>query len=234
MRTPTGADKDTNGLREFNALEALKDYPPSCERIVGSRTIKHRIMASYRGHEFFDGDRNCGYGGLKYDGRWKRVAESMCREYGLNDGSFVLQINCEKGFLLREFQIRYPGMKVVGIEASSYARRHAPPQLKDCILPSWKVDIEAFDLVIAIGVVYTFNLSDAVQCLRKIDRLGFRQFITLASYDTEEDLKLLRQWTLLGTTILKKEEWVEVMQHAGYEGDYTFINAKTLGLRGSS
>ena len=81
-------------------------------------------------------------------------------------------------------------------------------------------------------MVYTLNLGDAIQCLRRIDRLGFRSFITLASYDTEEDLRLYRKWTLLGTTvILKREEWIEVMKHAGYVGDYTFIDAKRLKLK---
>ena len=219
-------------LREINLL---KDYPQPAERIVGLRTIKHRIMASYRGYEFFDGDRNCGYGGLKYDGRWKPVAEAMVKEYKLSSASSVLQINPEKGFLLTEFKKIYPDMRLCGIEPSSYARRHAPEDIKENLISQWDKDMNPFDLVIAIGVVYTLNLGDAIQLLRRLDKLAFRQFITLASYDTEEDLRLYRKWTLLGTTvILKKDEWVEVMQHSNYEGDYCFINAETLRLRDSS
>ena len=217
-------------MREY---DALKDYPQSL-RSVGDRTIQNRIIASYRGREFFDGDRVNGYGGLVYDGRWKSVAEDMIEHYLLHPadrygdaGSLVLQLNCEKGFLLREFKILE--MRVIGIETSSYARRHAEPMIRDFIKPKW-VGIEPVDLLIAIGVVYMLNLSDAIECLKRIEESSFNAFITLASYDTEEDLKLFKKWSLLACTILKKDEWIEVMQHAGYTGDYSFVNAETLKL----
>ena len=34
-------------------------------------------LAKEFGKDFFDGDRKCGYGGYKYDGRWKAVVEWM-------------------------------------------------------------------------------------------------------------------------------------------------------------
>ena len=48
---------------------------PSKPRIVGKniRTIKNRIISGYRDKNFFDGDRNFGYGGFNYDGRWQKV-----------------------------------------------------------------------------------------------------------------------------------------------------------------
>ena len=52
-------------MREFNLLG---EYPiPDKPRYVGSnlRTINHRIVATYRDKNFFDG-------GFKYDGRWKK------------------------------------------------------------------------------------------------------------------------------------------------------------------
>ena len=55
-------------MREFNLLG---EYPiPDKPRYVGSnlRTINHRIVATYRDKNFFDGDKNFGYGGFKYDG----------------------------------------------------------------------------------------------------------------------------------------------------------------------
>lgn len=215
-------------LRE---IDMLRSYPQPEERVVGDRTIQHRILASYRGYDFFDGKREYGYGGMKDDNRWSAVAADMCKEYEVTKDSIILQINCEKGYLLRAFIDLLPGVKVVGVEPSSYARRHAPESVKKSILPSWKFDVEAFDLVIALGVVYTFNLPDAIACLRKIDRLGFRSFITLAAYETEEDLRLFKKWSLLGTTILKRDEWIEVMDHAGYVGDFSFVTAQSLRLR---
>ena len=55
-------------------------------------------------------------------------------------------------------------------------------------------------------------------------------FITLASYSTDEDYWLFKDWTVIGTTILRKEEWLEVLKYSGYTGDYFFTNAKTLNL----
>lgn len=35
---------------------------------------------------------------------------------------------------------------------------------------------------------------------------------------------------LLGSTILKKNEWVEVLKHSGFTGDYKFNTATSLNL----
>mgnify|MGYP001611721251 CR=1 FL=1 len=212
-------------MREFNAL---KSYPQAIERIVGHRHIHHRIFASYRGWHFFDHVRDYGYGGLIYDGRWKPVAQDMIVEYKLTADSTVVQLNCEKGYLLHEF--KELGIKVNGIEPSAYARRHLHPTVREHVTPDWVRQIPA-DLLIALGVVYTLNLPDAMALLRKIESAAFRAFITLASYETEDDLSLFLQWSLLATTVLRKDEWLEVMQHVGYSGDYSFVNANTLYLR---
>ena len=101
-----------SAFREFNAL---KDYPQGGPRVVGTRSIEHRIMASYRGRQFFDGERDCGYGGLKYDGRWESVAASMIEDYRLRECGRqpkILQVQCEYGFLLYEF--RKQGCVAVG------------------------------------------------------------------------------------------------------------------------
>ena len=48
--------------------------------------------------------------------------------------------------------------------------------------------------------------------------------------DNEEDFRLFRYWTLLGSTILSKTDWLEVLEHTGYTGDYKFNDAKSLEL----
>lgn len=221
-----------SAFREFNAL---KDYPQGGPRVVGTRSIEHRIMASYRGRQFFDGERDCGYGGLKYDGRWESVAASMIEDYRLRECGRqpkILQVQCEYGFLLYEF--RKQGCVAVGLESSAYARQRVPNDIRqDTSFPvhsNWNEIKGPFDLVIAIGAVYTLNLPDAMQCLRQIEHAGFNAFVTLAAYDTPEDYWLMREWSLLGTTILKRDEWREVMRHVGYTGDYWFVTAQSLNL----
>ena len=51
-------------MRQFNAI---KKYPePKEQRYVDPRirTIKSRIIASYRDQEYYDGDRKNGYGAI--------------------------------------------------------------------------------------------------------------------------------------------------------------------------
>lgn len=222
-------------MREFNALEG---YPEATTpRVIGEniRTIQNRIIASYREKEFFDGDRNNGYGGLKYDGRWLPIAKNMSREYDLSDQSSILQIECEKGFLLHDFLQIHPNMKIRGTETSDYALQSMMPAVKPFVQKASYTKLpfadKEFDFVIAIGPVYFLNLNDSIQCLREIQRVGRgKSFITLGSYETEEEFLLFRSWTLLGATILSKKDWVEVLKHAGYTGDYKFHTAETLKL----
>ena len=222
-------------MREFDALSG---YPePKHPRVVSSnlRTIHHRIVASYRDKEFYDGDRNYGYGGFLYDGRWLPIAKNMCQEYDLNAQSAVLQVGCDKGFLMHDFLQVYPSIKVRGTELSDYAIEHSmdsvKPHLQKAPFTVLPFEDQEFDFVIALGPVYTLNLGDAIQCLNEIQRVSKgKSFITLGSYTNKEEFHLFRDWTLLGATILHEQEWVEVMKHAGYTGDYKFTGAKSLHL----
>ena len=210
-------------MREFNLLVK---YPQPEERIVLNRTIEDRILACYRGWDFFDGVRSSGYGGMKRGNQWKATAGFIKEIYKPRR---VIQFACEKGFLLAD--LVELGIEVIGVESSSYARSHAPEEVK--IVPSLPTEqlSNPFDFALALGLVYTHNLHDAMNCIRMMERVAHKAFITLAAYETEEDLRLFRKWTLLGTTILKKEEWVEVLKHCGYTGDYWFITAEYLRLR---
>ena len=88
-----------------------------------------------------------------------------------------------------------------------------------------------FDFIIAIGVVYPLNLIDAITCLKEIQRVAKgNSFINLASYTNQENYWLFKNWTLIGTLILLETEWIEVMRHANYTGDYNFVNAESLNL----
>ena len=224
-------------MRQFNALAG---YPrPTKPRVVGPsiRTIHHRITATYRDERYYDGDRNAGYGGFHYDGRWHAIAEGMCREYALDDDSAVLQLNCEKGFLLHDLRELHPRMTVMGTELADYPMEKAMPAVRSGICKASPTRLpfadRSFDLVLAIGVVYALTLGDAIACLREIQRVSRkRSFVTLGAYRTEQEAKLFRYWTLLGATVLHEDDWIEVLKHSGYDGDYHFMNARTLDLVG--
>ncbi len=220
-------------MREFNAFRAYPSGPGPRVVTAARADIANRIIAAYRGPDFYDGDRDAGYGGLRYDGRWEVVARDMVKEYGLEPGARILQIGCDKGYLLVEFQKL--GMDVVGTEVSEYAIATAPDSLTGAIefVPPWALpfDDQVFDLVICAGPVYSLTLEDAMKCLKEVIRVGCgSSFITLAAYDSHEEFWLFRAWTLLGATILKRGEWLDILNHCGYVDDYKFVTAKTLGL----
>ncbi len=223
-------------MREFDLLQ---DYPKlKNPRLVGDnlRTIDHRIIAAKRDHNFFDGDRNFGYGGFKYDGRWKDIAKRIVGEYKLNDKSRLLQIGSEKGFLLNDIKNLLPKIEMIGLETSEYAIKNSMPSIKENVLlcenyTKLNFPNKHFDFCIALGVVYTQTLSDAILLLKEISRISKKSFITLASHKNEEDYWLFKQWTLLGSIILKKEEWKKVMLHSNYKGDFAFTNSEKLNLQ---
>ena len=83
----------------------------------------------------------------------------------------------------------------------------------------------------ALGVVYEHDLTSAIAVLKEIQRVSKgNSFITLGSYKNEKEYKQLKQWTLLGTILLKETEWKQVLKHVKYTGDYYFVNAKELNL----
>ena len=211
-------------------FDAFAGYPePSAPRIVGPqhRTIHNRIAASYRDERFYDGDRADGYGGLHDDGRWKPIAERIVEHYGLA-GKRVLQLNAHKGFLVRELNLL---CSAYGQEVSQYAVHNAVTDLEWSEFTRLPYGAGEMQFIIAASCVYSLSLPDAMKCLKEIQRVSSgRAWVTLAAYETPEDLMLLRQWFLLGTTILTKADWLEVMRHCGYSGDYRFDTAKSLNL----
>jgi len=222
-------------MREINLLEG---YPsPEKPRLVSNnlRTINHRLVACKRDQIFFDGDRNFGYGGYVYDGRWKTIANNIISSYSLNKSEKILQINSEKGFLLKDLKDKNSDLQVYGTETSQYAIQNTLKEIKNDIFYTKPTKLpfpdNYFDFVIALGVIYTLNLEEALKTINEINRITKKfSFITLASYENDNDYFLFKDWTLLGTTILKKAEWKEVLASLNYTGDYFFTNSTTLNL----
>ncbi len=66
-------------------------------RMTDNKTECMKIAKKY-GEEYWDGDRKYGYGGYKYDGRWKIVAEQLIEAYNLKKNAKILDVGCGKGF----------------------------------------------------------------------------------------------------------------------------------------
>jgi len=141
----------------------------------------------------------------------------------------------EKGYLLYELNKISSGFFLRGTEVSDYALDETPIHIKNKIskvssLAQFPFGDNNFDFIVMLGM-YSLNLEDVIFTLKEIQRVGRgKSFITLGAFETEEEESLFRQWSLLGTTILSKNDWREVLEYVGYTGDYWFTTAKTLNL----
>lgn len=223
-------------MKKYNLLGSYSNSKIKRIANANTRTINERIIASYRDKNLFDGDRKFGYGGFKYDGRWIKIAKKICKRYNLSNSSSILQLGCEKGYLLHDIKTIYPNIKIFGVEQSKYAIAKSMKSVKKNITfgPYTKLNFKKnkFDFVLAIGVIYSLNLTDAISSLKEIIRVSKgKSFINLSSYSNNNDYWLFKHWTLLGSTLLKEKEWIEVLKHVNYQGDFYFTNAKSLNLK---
>lgn len=201
----------------------------------GSRTIMNRMKAFRLDREYYDGDRCNGYGGFSYDGRWKQILPAVIERYRLHAGSSVLDLGCKKGFFLHDLAELLPGIRISGVENHQYPLDHAMESVKDRLqfAPYQRLPFKdhEFDFVMGFAAIYMLNLRDLMDCLREIQRVGKgRSYITVGAYRTEEERSLFLDWTLLGTTVLHVDEWLQVFRETGYTGDYFFTTASALHL----
>ena len=80
--------------------------------------------------DYWDGDRRYGYGGYKYDGRWKTVAERLIKQYGLTNSSKILDAGCGKAHLLYELKLLLPGAELHGFDISQHGLADSPQAIR--------------------------------------------------------------------------------------------------------
>ena len=200
-------------------------------------TIKKKISAWKKNKAFYDGSREDGYGGFKYDGRWLKILPKIIKRYKLNSSSRVLEIGCKKGFLVHDLKKLVPGISCTGIEDHLYPIKKCKKEVKKFIKYSNFTNLpfkkNSFDCIIAISSIYTYNFGDLLKIFNEIKRVSKNDkiLITLASYENTRDLEKLLNWTTLSTVILKKKDWLKLFKEVGYKGDYFFTDAKILGLK---
>jgi len=185
-------------------------------------------IAKQFGKDYWDGDRKVGYGGMRYDGRWRPVAEAMVKHYGIKPGNRILDVGCGKGFLLYEFTQVVPGVEVRGLDISSYAVENAKEEVRPFLEVGHANRLpypdSSFDLVISITTLHNLYCYDLDKALREIERVGKRnKYICVESYRTEEEKANLLYWQLTCESFYTPQEWDWWFRLTGYTGDYSFI-----------
>jgi len=218
-------------MREVNLLAKLPRGKRNVCARVEAKTPEIVAISREYGELYFDGPRTYGYGGYRYDGRWVPVAQDIVEHFGLKSGDRILDVGCAKGFMLHDFQLLLPRLKVTGIDISTYAIDHAIETVKPCLrvgnCKSLPYADSSFDLVLAINVVHNLDLEDCKQAIREIQRVSRgRAFLVVDAWRNQREREQLESWVVTCRTHMHVEDWKRVFKECGYTGDYYWFIAE--------
>lgn len=215
---------------EINLLDThprtIRDY----DKRAAEKTPEVVKLAKQFGKDFFDGDRKCGYGGYKYDGRWKSVAQRMREFYKLPDNVAILDVGCGKGFMLHDFKELMPKCTIAGVDVSAYAIENSMPDVKPVlkIASAEKLPYpdKEFDLVVSINSIHNLPLERLKAALREIMRVSkAHAYITVDAWRNEKEKEQLFKWVLTAETMMHVDDWKKLFSEVGYTGDYWWFIA---------
>ena len=205
-----------------------RQTPRDClARMVDNKVEAMRVAKRY-GPDYWDGDRRYGYGGYRYDGRWKVVAERLIATYALRPNARILDVGCGKAHLLYELQQLLPMAELKGFDLSDHGLQEAPESIRpflfhhDARHPLPFPDGH-FDLVLSLGTLHNLRIFELSDALREITRLGQKKYVMVESYRNDQELFNLQCWALTAESFFDDEEWEWILGHFGYDGDYEFI-----------
>lgn len=197
-------------------------------RVVNYNKAECAKIAKLFGQDYWDGERQYGYGGYSYDGRWRNVANKIAKHYNLQAGQKVLDVGCGKAYLLYELTKVVPGLELCGIDISNYGIENAKLEMKPYLQQGSAVKLpfadNSFDLVLSLGTLHNLYLFDLVRAIREVERVSKKNsYIMVESYRNEEEKANLLYWQLTCEAFFNVEEWAWLYQQNCYTGDYGFI-----------
>jgi len=201
-----------------------RDYLP---RMVDDK-VHCMLKAKEYEFDYWDGDRRYGYGGYKYDGRWKSVAEKLIATYNLKSDARILDVGCGKAFLLYELKQLLPDAEVCGFDISQHGLADAPESIRPYLFryraqDAYPFGDKAFDLVISLTTLHNLKLFELKTAIDEIERVGKNKYITVESYRNEQEQFNVQCWALTAETLVDTATWIWLYNHFGYTGDYEFI-----------
>jgi ubiquinone/menaquinone biosynthesis C-methylase UbiE len=212
-------------LMKLNA-STKRDY---IQRVVEFDKAECSEIAIQYGKDYWDGDRQYGYGGYKYDGRQRATTEAMAEHYGIKPGDKILDVGFGKGYLLYEFTQVVPGVEVAGIDISQYGLDNAKEEVKPFLQTGNAISLpfedNTFDFVVSITTLhnlYNYELNQAVKEIERVGK-GNKKHIAIESYRNEREKANLLYWQLTCRSFYTPKEWEWVFDQCGYTGDYSYI-----------
>lgn len=217
-------------MAELNLLRRYPRAKRSVSKRVAAKTPEHIRISREFGAAYFDGSRDYGYGGYRYDGRWRAIAEDMIDHWNLKSGDRVLDVGCAKGFLVKDFMNVCTGLDAFGLDVSMYAIMRCEPEVVGRLHLGSATRLpfpdNSFAAVTSINTIHNLDRAECVQALREIERLApGRGYVQVDSYRTSEEREMFLDWMLTAKTYGYPAEWKEIFMEAGYTGDFywTFV-----------
>ena len=209
-------------------VDLLRSIPrPKRNLSQRSESRSEDIIAESKkyGQMYFDGPRDYGYGGYRYDGRWKSVAVDVIKHFGLEPGSRVLDVGAAKGFLVKE--LLDLDIDAYGADISEYAVTNCHPDVIGRLHVASADHLcfpdQSFAAVLAIDVIHNLPRHRAAVALREVQRLSNgRAYVRVDSYRTPEEKRVFEGWVLTAEFHGYPQDWLNLFNEVGYEGDYSW------------
>lgn len=212
-------------MAEIDLLKSLPKTLRNIQKRLESKDPAIVAIAKQFGEMYWDGPREYGYGGYRYDGRWRSVARQMIDHFSLKPGMKVLDVGCGKGFLVKDLMSECPGLEVFGLDISLYALMNCEQEVVGRLhlgsAEKMPFADSSFDCVISLNTIHNFQRSRAVTAMKEIQRLsGGCAFVQVDSYFSSEQKDIFESWVLTAEFHDYPSGWKSLFDEAGYTGDY--------------
>jgi ubiquinone/menaquinone biosynthesis C-methylase UbiE len=212
-------------VAEIDLLRALPRTKRDIKKRLEAKDPAVVAIAKQYGEMYFDGPREYGYGGYRYDGRWIPVARDIVAHFGLKPGMRVLDVGCAKGFLVKDLMLACPGLEAFGLDVSLYALMHCEPGLAGRLhlgtAEKMPFPDNSFDCVLSLNTIHNFPRPRAITAMKEIQRLsGGKAFVQVDSYRTPEQKEIFESWVLTAEFHDYPAGWIKLFGEAGYTGDH--------------
>ncbi|KAB2939015.1 MAG: class I SAM-dependent methyltransferase [Hyphomicrobium sp.] len=208
-------------------INLMRHYPRTQRKLTRPRALDpiNAAAALRFGREYFDGSREQGYGGYRYDGRWIPIALDIVEHFGLKAGQRVLDVGCAKGFLVKDLMDVCPGLEVFGLDISEYAITNCVPEAKGRLVlgsaDALPFGSGSFAAVVSINTLHNLERSRLITALQETERLSpGRSYVQVDAYHNDAERDFFLGWCLTAKTFLKPADWRALFAEAGYHGDY--------------
>lgn len=210
-------------MSEINLLRSLPKGKRNVKERETIKTDEHIRISREYGQMYFDGPREYGYGGYRYDGRWQSVATDIVRHFGLKPGDRVLDVGCAKGFLVKDLIAL--GIDAYGVDVSSYALMHCEPEVVGRLqlgsADSLPFPDRNFAAVLSLNTIHNLSRDRCKVALQEIERLApGKGFVQVDSFRTPEQKAVFESWVLTAEFYDYPEGWRSLFDEAGYTGDW--------------